>query len=208
VVGEDLDRKTSSLEPVAPVLKTFYDREGFLVGDPIIPLSRIHGLGHKADRMVAAVGLFLGEDSTIGIVRGIGLQAELSVGICMDKDGSLRNAPLQEFEGRLLVLGPLPGLILLEQVVERLCDVGEARDPSPIEVHKSNKFPNTSDQRRILPFCDYGGLLFVHFEAVATDIYSKELNFRLVELALLRVAEEVGFPKALKRLADSCDVFL
>jgi len=60
--------------------------------------------------MVAAVGLFLGEDGTIGVVRGIGLQAELSVGICVDKDRSLRNAPLKKFEGRLLIFGPLPGL--------------------------------------------------------------------------------------------------
>ena len=68
MVGEDLDWKASPFEPVTPVLKTFYNRKGFLVGDPIIPLSRIHGLGHKADRVVAAVGLFLGEDGTIGIV--------------------------------------------------------------------------------------------------------------------------------------------
>ena len=144
MISKDMDQEMSALKPVVPVLKTFNDREGFFVGDPIIPLSRIHGLGHKADRVVAAISLFLGEDGTIGVVRGIGLQAELSVGICVDKDGSLRNAPLQEFEGRLLVFGPLPGLILLEQVVEQSRDVGETRDPSPIEVHKSNKFLNTS----------------------------------------------------------------
>jgi len=114
MIGEDLDREMSPLEPVAPVLKTFYDRESFLVGDPVIPLCQVHGLQHKTNRVVSTVSLFLGKDSAIGIIRGISLQAELRVGIHMDQDGGLRNAPLQKFEGVLFILGPLPHLVLLE----------------------------------------------------------------------------------------------
>jgi len=65
------------------------------------------------------ISLFLGENGTVSIVRGVSFQAELSVRVHMNKDGGLRNAPLQEFEGRLLVLSPLPCLVLLEKVVER-----------------------------------------------------------------------------------------
>jgi len=43
VIGEDMDQKTGSLKPVAPVLKTFHDCKSFFVGNPIIPLGRIHG---------------------------------------------------------------------------------------------------------------------------------------------------------------------
>ena len=114
MISEDVDWETSLLEPVAPVLKALHDCESFLVRDPIIPLSRIHGFRHKANQMVAAISLFLGKDSTVGVVRGIGLQVELSIGISMNKDGSLRDVPLQEFECHLLVLGPLPGTFLLE----------------------------------------------------------------------------------------------
>jgi len=114
VVGEDVDWETSLFEPVTPVLKTFHNRECFLVGNPIIPLCQIHGLRHEADQMMATIGLLLRKDGTIGVVRGIGFQAELRIGIGMNKDRSLRDVPLQEFEGHLLVLGPLPSLVLLE----------------------------------------------------------------------------------------------
>jgi len=114
VIGEDLDQETSPLKPVAPVLETFHDRKGFLVRDPIILLCWIHGLQHEADQMMVTIGLLLGEDGAIGVVRGISFQVELSIGIHMDKDGGLRDAPLQEFEGYLLILGPLPCLVLLE----------------------------------------------------------------------------------------------
>jgi len=92
--------------------------------------------------------------------------------------------------------------------MEGLCDVGETRDPSLIEVHKSDEFPNASYQRQILPFCDDGGLLFIHFEPMLADIHTKKLDFRLMELTFLWVAKEVGFPKTLECLVDSRDVFL
>jgi len=92
--------------------------------------------------------------------------------------------------------------------VEQSCDVGETRDPSPIEVHKSDEFPNASYQRRVLPFCDHGSLLFVHFEPMLANVDTKELDFWLMEFAFLRVAEQIGFLKTLERLADSCDMFL
>ena len=40
------------------------------------------------------------------------------------------------------------------------------------------------------------------------NVNTQKLDFRLMELALLRVAEEVCFLKALERLADSRDMFL
>ena len=59
----------------------------------------------------------------------------------MRKDRGLRDVPLQDFEGGLLVFGPLPSLILLEEIVERSCDVRETADPPPIGVHETDKFP-------------------------------------------------------------------
>ena len=63
----------------------------------------------------------------------------------MHKDGSLRDLPLQEVEGDLLVLGPLPCLVLLEEIMEGSCNVRESGYPPTVEVHKPNEFLHSPD---------------------------------------------------------------
>ena len=45
----------------------------------------------------------------------------------------------------LLVLSPLPGLVLLEQVVQRLCNVGKVQDPSAIEIDETDELAHAAD---------------------------------------------------------------
>ena len=66
---------------------------------------------------MAVVSLFLGKNSPICVVQSISFHLELLFGISMHEDGSLTDLQLEEFEGVLLVFSPLPGLILLEEVV-------------------------------------------------------------------------------------------
>ena len=82
--------------------------------------------------------MFLQEDSPICIVQSIGFHSELFVGISVHEYGSLTDLQLEKFKGMLLVFGPLPGLILLEEIVQRLGDVGETWNPLVIKVYKTN----------------------------------------------------------------------
>ena len=49
---------------------------------------------------------------------------------------SLTDLQLEKFKGVLLIFGPLPGLILLEKVMQRSGDVSETWNPSAIKFMK------------------------------------------------------------------------
>ena len=66
---------------------------------------------------MSIICLFLGQDSPISIIQCIGFHLELSIWIGVYKNRSLTNSPFQEFKGTMLVFGPLPGLVLLEEIM-------------------------------------------------------------------------------------------
>ena len=63
----------------------------------------------------------------------------------MHKYRSLTDSQLEKFKGMLLVFGPLPGLILLEEVVQRLGNVGKAQNPSAIKVYETDELAHPSN---------------------------------------------------------------
>jgi len=107
----------------------------------------------------------------------------------VDQDRSLTDLPLQGFEGGLLLLGPLPCPILLEQIMQRACDIREAQDPSSVKVHKADELSYASDRGRVFPCGNRGGLFLIHFKSALANIHTQELDFGLVEFALLQIAE-------------------
>jgi hypothetical protein len=72
-----------------------------------------------------------------------------------------------------------------------------------IEVYKSDEFPDPLDRGQSLPVSDCGGLLIVHFKPITADVHTQELNFRLMELALLWVAEQFGLLETLESVPDT-----
>ena len=117
VVSEDLNWKFCSLEPVSPILKSLHNRESLLIRYPVVMFSWVHRFQHEADWVVSIIHLFLGQDSSISVIRCIGFHSELSIQIGVNKNGSLTNSPFQELKGTMLVFGPLPGLVLLEEIM-------------------------------------------------------------------------------------------
>ena len=117
VVSEDLNWKFRLLEPVLPILKSLHDCKSLLIWYSVVTFSWVHRFRHEADRMVLIIRLFLRQDSSVSVIRCIGFHLELSIRIGVNKNGSLTNLPFQEFEGAMLVFGPLPGLVLLEEVM-------------------------------------------------------------------------------------------
>jgi len=105
------------------------------------------------------------------------------------QNGSLTDPPLEDLEGGLLILSPCPLVVLLEELVEGPRDIGEARNPSVIEINKTDKLADASYHGGVLPLHDVRNLLVVHFETLPTDVHPEELDFRLVEFAFLRIAE-------------------
>ena len=116
----------------------------------------------------------------------------------MHEYGSLTDLQLEKFKGVLLVLGPLPGLILLEKVMQRLGDVGETQNPSAIKVYEADELMHPLNGGWAFPIMHIGNLLVFHFKSVATNIDTEELHLFLMELAFLWVAIKSGIFKALK----------
>ena len=117
VVSEDLNRKFHLLEPVSPILESLHDRESLLIWYSVVTFSQVHRFRHEADRMVSIIRLLLGQDGSISVIRCIGFHLELSIQVGVNENGSLTNLPFQEFKGAMLVFSPLPGLVLLEEIM-------------------------------------------------------------------------------------------
>ena len=67
--------------------------------------------------MALIICLFLGQDGSVSIIQCISFHLELSIRIGVNENRSLTNLPFQEFEGAMLIFGPLPGLVLLEEIM-------------------------------------------------------------------------------------------
>ena len=117
VVSEDLNQKFHSLKPVSPILESLHNRESLLIQYSIVTFSWVHRFQHEADRMVSIIRLFLGQDGSVSVIQCISFHSELSIQISMNENRSLTNSPFQEFKGAMLVFSPLPGLVLLEEIV-------------------------------------------------------------------------------------------
>ena len=148
--------------------------------------------------MVMVISLFLGQNSPICVVQGIGFHSELLFGIGMHENGSLTDSQLEKFESVLLVLGPLPGLILLEKVMQRSGDVGEAQNPSVIKVYKTDELTHPLNGGGVFPITHIGNLLVFHFESIATNVDTKKLHLFLMKFTFLQVAIKSGVFEALK----------
>jgi hypothetical protein len=125
----------------------------------------------------------------------------------VNKDGSLTDMPLKDFEGSLFILGPVPLVILLKQGVKRFRYIGKPRNPASIKIDKTNELVDTLHSRRPLPLYDICDLFIVHFEPFATNIDSEELYLLLMELTFLCIAKEFRVLKTLQHVVDTFDMF-
>ena len=90
----------------------------------------------------------------------------------MYENGSLTDLPFEEFKSAMLVLSPLPRLILLEEVMQQLCNVGEVRNPLMIEIYKTDEFAHSLNRSGMLPFKHVSNLLVLHLKSILTNIDS------------------------------------
>jgi hypothetical protein len=75
--------------------------------------------------MMSTIGLLLRQNGSICIVRSVSLHAKCFLRISVNKDGSLTDLPLEDFESGLLVFSSVPFMILLEQGMEGFCHIGK-----------------------------------------------------------------------------------
>jgi hypothetical protein len=125
----------------------------------------------------------------------------------MNKDRSLTDTPLEDFEGSLFVFSPVPLMILLKQGVKRFRYVGKPQNPVSIKFDKTDELADTSYSHGPLPLYDICNLLIVHFEPFATNINSEELYLFLMEFTFLCIAKEFHILKTLQHVADTLDMF-
>ena len=117
VVSEDLNWKFHLLKPVSPILESLHDRKSLLIWYSVVTFGRVHRFRHEANRMVSIIRLLLGQDGSVSVIRCIGFHLELLIQVGVNENGSLTNLPFQEFEGAMLIFSPLPGLVLLEEIM-------------------------------------------------------------------------------------------
>ena len=125
----------------------------------------------------------------------------------MHENGSLTDSQLEKFESMLLVLSPLPGLILLEKVMQRSGNVSKAWNPLAIKDYETNELVHPSNGGGAFPITHIGNLLVFHFKSVTTNVDTKELHLFPMEFTFLWVAIKSSIFKALKYRQYSFYVF-
>jgi hypothetical protein len=70
--------------------------------------------------------------------------------IGVNEDRSLTDLPLENFEGSLLVFGPVPFVILLKPGVERFCHVGKPWDPAVVKIDETDELADATPSSLLL----------------------------------------------------------
>ena len=168
VVGDDVDRRRSSLKVVAPSLESFKNCQEFLIVDVVVEFGGGKRPGVESDRM-NFVGDNDGKDGTEGVVRGVSFNDDLSVGVPLNEDRSGGEGLLQRIKGILTLISPSPRGGLARQPSKRNCDVRVVRDETTVEVGKSEERLYVLYLSRSWPFQDRPDFLRGHAEALRRE---------------------------------------
>ena len=79
----------------------------------------------------------LGEDCSCGEIRTVCLNSERARVVWGGQDWSRSDERLQGVKGGLLIHGPPPFDVILGEVKEGVCMVGEVLDEAMVEVHEA-----------------------------------------------------------------------
>ena len=108
-----------------PLFEPSDNREHLFIMDVVIDLGRAKLSRVVCDRVQAVVFANLGEDGAERVVAGVGLDNRRLIRQKVSEDWRLTELSFQMLEGLLALRCPFAAAILLRQVCDRNCDLGE-----------------------------------------------------------------------------------
>ena len=136
---------------MAPDLEAFEDGEEFLVMSIVIPLGVREGMGMETYRMDLAIRGKRRNDTCKGVVQGVGLDKEWSIGGPMHENRSLGKSLLEGVERGVGLGIPVPRCVLVSEASKRYNDVGIAENEMSIEVGEAKEGLNLLEVLRSWP---------------------------------------------------------
>jgi len=146
---------------------------------------------------------FLCNDHSKGITRCVSFHNKLLGPVGSAKDWIVTADFFEAKKGGITFGGPNELLILASEVIKGACNVREVLDERSIEVAETQETSHIFDGLRSGPFRDSLDLDRVYLDRTIANEYTKVLNFLLVELAFLRLEEEIKFLKLVQDVVDA-----
>ena len=139
MIGDHIDQKCGTLEVMSPTFEGFENCEEFFVMHIVVEFRSGKSPGVESNGVQLAIRSCDRKDGGKCIVRGIGLDCDLSVRNPMGKDGSCGESLFKWFKGRMALIGKVPWGTLVgkthEQngdfriyVNEMMVEVGETKE--------------------------------------------------------------------------------
>lgn len=138
------DRGLGSCSVGPEVLQDPYDAKPLTFSAGIVNLGGVEGTACTGDNVFLVIP-HLGEYCTYGMKGEVCIEAEGECVFGKSDDRGGGEVVFEGGEGLLTFCTPMEGCVLLGELVERVCQLGEVFDKPPIEGGKSNKCPDFSD---------------------------------------------------------------
>jgi len=139
MISDNIDAVLRTFKVMAPDLEAFEDGEEFLVMSIVIPLGVREGMGMETYRMDLAIRGKRRNDTCKGVVRGVGLDKEWSIGGPMRENQSLGKSLLEGAERGVGLGIPVPRCIFAGEASKRYNDVGIVENETSIEVGEAEE---------------------------------------------------------------------
>ena len=205
VIGKHLDLLRGTLQVVAPLNETGFDRLEFLVLKVIVAFGGRKLAGIKRDR-VDAIGKLLRQNAGEGDIGGVRLDDDRQRGIEMAKKRLFQENVSDRRKGGLLLRTPLERGARLQKLGQGggdLCKIGQE---TAVKIHETQKRLDIADFFGGRPFFKGQDFFFAHLEASAADTEAKKVNGGLMERAFFERGEQVPLAEGGKHLANMLDV--
>ena len=139
MISDNIDAVLRTFEVMAPDLEAFEDGEEFLVMSIVILLGVCEGMGMETYRMDLAIRGKRRNDTCKGVVRGVGLDKEWSIGGPMRENRSLGKSLLEGVERGVGLGIPVLRCVFAGEASKRYNDVGIVENEMSIEVGKAEE---------------------------------------------------------------------
>ncbi|KIN97862.1 hypothetical protein M404DRAFT_159354 [Pisolithus tinctorius Marx 270] len=176
------------------------DSQQLLVVGIIVEFWRSRGARVESDWVEFTIGAGERQNTSNGIVRGIGFHCKQSIRNPVSENRSRAEGILQAEESRAALLRKVPRSTLSHKVSEWNDDVGVVINELSIEVCKTKERLDVSHLPWLRPVADCLNLLSGHGETGGRKIITEVLDGVRVKLALLQLGIKAMLSKAVEYL--------
>ena len=208
MVGDNVNRGSSTFQVVTPNPEGLEDGQQLLVVDVVVEFSPIERPRVERNRMNFTRLRVDRQDSSESIVRGISLDDDRTIRLPVEQDRSGSEGLLQVLEGGASLIGEEERGTLTGEAGQRNDDVGVVVDEATIEVSEAQERLNVLHVARFRPVLNDFDLSRRHRQTTRGKDIPKVFDGLAMELALLRLGIEAMLAKTSQHLTNMHPVVL